>query len=619
MANLLGEILKERGIVEQHALERALMRQKAAGGRIGTVLLEDGEASVEDIAAALAQQKGLPAASHDDLSQAVAETLALLPDEICGEYGMIPFGRDEFTLRLAMRDPDNQQAILTASEKTQLCIARHVCPEVRMQYFLNTLYDLPCSPRLEQVTEQMLSGELVGARGNVSGIVEAADRVADEDDVEDLTDQIDLLADPGDTPDGSAAAEVDDSALLSFAPPSEDDADDIPDTALMHVQTDAGAIPIAVPTNPGIPIAQPAAPTDTEPEPVVPPPTTAGMAPDSSAEGTAEDFDVEIDDPAVPLQREDQHNDHPHAPIEDSFDADPPLPDLPPLPAGPTASATEAAKAPGATRADAAASNASAASVPSQGDWCGFGEQQPPSEGQQPQAHVSTFNWQPAGPDGHQDPSAADPSDWVSFGPTETVAATASPAPPMTTHTPTPAVKGPVPIAAASPVKPVELSPALIESDAVDTVIQQLMATTTRPLFIQVATQPAIAGTTLTLLFESGEACAVAIGAKTPAGTPDLSGLQVPIGIPSFISKALQARYAQRVSAANDPAVALIATFLNHPAPTEVLVLPFEDPQHKPLLLAAFSRPDRGFACNALATISDLAWPLKAACAQSTT
>ncbi len=89
---LLGEILVERGAVSKAALEEALKRQKESRERLGTVLLESGVLTQEQLTAALATQYGLKVVA---VAKAALDpkVVKVLPEELARELQAVPMSR----------------------------------------------------------------------------------------------------------------------------------------------------------------------------------------------------------------------------------------------------------------------------------------------------------------------------------------------------------------------------------------------------------------------------------------------------------------------------------------------------------------------------------------------
>lgn len=106
----LGELLIERGVINQHQLDKALTVQKEKGGLIGEVLVELGFAKEEDITQALTTQYGfpyLPLANYE-INPEIAN---IIPSRVARQYLLIPVDKVGNNLTLAMSNPLNDHAI----------------------------------------------------------------------------------------------------------------------------------------------------------------------------------------------------------------------------------------------------------------------------------------------------------------------------------------------------------------------------------------------------------------------------------------------------------------------------------------------------------------------------
>lgn len=106
----LGELLLDRGIIDQAQLERALDVQRNKGGLIGEVLVELGFVKEEDIAQSLTAQYGfpyLPLGNYDINT----EITGIIPGRVARQYLLVPIDKIGNNLTLAMSNPLNIQAI----------------------------------------------------------------------------------------------------------------------------------------------------------------------------------------------------------------------------------------------------------------------------------------------------------------------------------------------------------------------------------------------------------------------------------------------------------------------------------------------------------------------------
>jgi len=106
----LGELLIDRGVINKHQLDEALIIQQQKGGLIGEILVELGFVKEEDIAQALTAQYGfpfLPLANYE-INSDIAQ---LIPSRVAKQYMIIPIDKIGSNLTLAMSNPLNIQAI----------------------------------------------------------------------------------------------------------------------------------------------------------------------------------------------------------------------------------------------------------------------------------------------------------------------------------------------------------------------------------------------------------------------------------------------------------------------------------------------------------------------------
>jgi twitching motility protein PilT len=123
MAKGLGEILVERGVLDEAGLRAAQEAQAAQGGSIGKVLMQEGLATERQIIEAIAEQVGVPFA--DTAGGAVdPSAAALLPRDVAREVLALPvaFGPGN-ELVVAVADPNNAAGLDRVAEITGLQVA----------------------------------------------------------------------------------------------------------------------------------------------------------------------------------------------------------------------------------------------------------------------------------------------------------------------------------------------------------------------------------------------------------------------------------------------------------------------------------------------------------------
>ncbi len=103
---LLGQILLEARMITPDALEAALGRARRSGERLGEALVALGGASADDVARALALQRGLTFLSRDEIPSTLPVLDALSP-KYMRQYSVCPVGVDGPSVTVATADPTN--------------------------------------------------------------------------------------------------------------------------------------------------------------------------------------------------------------------------------------------------------------------------------------------------------------------------------------------------------------------------------------------------------------------------------------------------------------------------------------------------------------------------------
>lgn len=118
----LGKMLVESGIITEKTLERALLRQKGTGKRLGCVLDEMGVINQEELIEALAQQLGFQTVRGACYASVPEGVLALIPEEVAIQKLVFPLRRENGRLSLAITDPFDTDTIEFLERRTSLSI-----------------------------------------------------------------------------------------------------------------------------------------------------------------------------------------------------------------------------------------------------------------------------------------------------------------------------------------------------------------------------------------------------------------------------------------------------------------------------------------------------------------
>ena len=154
----LGEALLSVGALSAGALNRALMLQRSTGGRLGTILLEQGIVTEETLARALAKVTGRSYVHWDRLRSASPEVFTMIPSKIAIRAFAVPFERDGRVIRVAMRDPND----LAAEDELSLVTGKRIEPwataEFRLAEALERFFGERRSARFRILSERIERG-----------------------------------------------------------------------------------------------------------------------------------------------------------------------------------------------------------------------------------------------------------------------------------------------------------------------------------------------------------------------------------------------------------------------------------------------------------------------------
>ena len=127
----LGELLLERGVINQSQLDKALKVQKEKGGLIGQIMVMLGFAKEEEIAQALTVQYGFPYLPLE-MYEINAEAIKLIPENVATQYNLIAVDKIGDLLTIAMSNPLNTQAVEDIEMITKC----------KVQVFVSTMSDI---------------------------------------------------------------------------------------------------------------------------------------------------------------------------------------------------------------------------------------------------------------------------------------------------------------------------------------------------------------------------------------------------------------------------------------------------------------------------------------------
>lgn len=158
MRKKIGELLCARSYLGEADLQTALFRQRDDQRKLGHILLDCGYVSQSQINETLASQAGIGKAELDDIviSQQV---LAAIPAEMVSKYNVLPIGRTNGRIDIAMVDPFQRQAIESLRLVTGCSIRRFYGSPTEMEHAIMKFYGNKVSRMLDDLTPSEMPAE----------------------------------------------------------------------------------------------------------------------------------------------------------------------------------------------------------------------------------------------------------------------------------------------------------------------------------------------------------------------------------------------------------------------------------------------------------------------------
>ncbi|MFP4191179.1 MAG: hypothetical protein ACLFU6_03815, partial [Candidatus Hydrogenedentota bacterium] len=122
----LGEMLLDEGVISQEQLDEAVRAKEEKGGFIGQALVELGYVDQRTLISFLVKQCKIPYISLLDY-EISKDLLALIPQETCLQYRLLPIDKMGRILTVAMVDPLDANALDSV---------REACPDLRLKPIL---------------------------------------------------------------------------------------------------------------------------------------------------------------------------------------------------------------------------------------------------------------------------------------------------------------------------------------------------------------------------------------------------------------------------------------------------------------------------------------------------
>jgi hypothetical protein len=143
----LGEMLVRDGRLTEPQLKVALAAQAKDGGRLGTVLVENGMVDLEALTVYLGLELGIPIATGAMLERAKRAAVRLLQPAQAFKYKCVPLVVQDRQLIAAIEDPHDFATLEALTAVTGYRVLPRVTPEVRIYYYIERYYGVPRPPR----------------------------------------------------------------------------------------------------------------------------------------------------------------------------------------------------------------------------------------------------------------------------------------------------------------------------------------------------------------------------------------------------------------------------------------------------------------------------------------
>jgi type IV pilus assembly protein PilB len=141
----LGNQLVRAGVITQEQLDKSLDIQTRTGKRLGEILSKEGYINKKVLYEFLEKQLGIPHVDLDSM-EISDEMVRTVSENIERRHKLIPIGKDNFTLKVAMSDPMNIFSVDDLRLATGMEIIPFLADEEQIVAILNKHYDKSKSP-----------------------------------------------------------------------------------------------------------------------------------------------------------------------------------------------------------------------------------------------------------------------------------------------------------------------------------------------------------------------------------------------------------------------------------------------------------------------------------------
>ena len=137
----LGEILIKYNLINQEQLDQALELQKLSGKKLGTVLLQHGWVTEDDMNYSLSQQLDIPYV-HMTLDMVDQDLVNLFPSGMLNSLGVLPLHKNDSELTIATSDPTDTEALDLIAKAMNCTVIPALAKASEIRTILDTLFGI---------------------------------------------------------------------------------------------------------------------------------------------------------------------------------------------------------------------------------------------------------------------------------------------------------------------------------------------------------------------------------------------------------------------------------------------------------------------------------------------
>jgi type IV pilus assembly protein PilB len=136
----IGDILVYQKIITSNDLESALLEQKNSNDKLGSILINQGAISEDELVNAYSMQCGHRSISKDEMLKVDHGIVALLPENFAKENNVLALNKKDNYLAIAMEDPEDLTTLDSIRNLTNLNPEIRVAGRSSIKSVLDTLY-----------------------------------------------------------------------------------------------------------------------------------------------------------------------------------------------------------------------------------------------------------------------------------------------------------------------------------------------------------------------------------------------------------------------------------------------------------------------------------------------